>query len=569
MLILIQKINFTQMKKILYLFLISCLLVSCEDFLDTTNLIKKDTSNYPRTTSDASELLTGVYSILGRPDPLSSSFMTSELMSDDRFGGGGPDDRSCKAIDQFKKSSDDMFDNSWRAYYFGVFRSNFLLSKLDIIKWDSITTRNKIEGQVRFLRAYFYFDLSRMFGEIPLVITPDPVNLPKSPASKTYAVIASDLKASIEMLPAVKYQDINQKTDQGRITKWAAEALMARVFLFYTGYYQTQTLPLTDGSEITKQQVVGWLTDCIENSGHGLIPDFRNIWAYTYVKDYKYNTDNGLSWVGDGSKETVFAIKYSALANDWASPQQKSNQYCLYFGLRGQPLGNKNTYPFGVGWGMGTVNPKIWQEWDNSDIRKKASILNAADNTEIKSYIKGGDNLLDETMYWNKKYIPINVWKDSTKTSVQNFSYQLYPMTGTDYMRDNIEDLIIIRFSDVLLMAAELGAPNAQGYLDNVRSRVALASVPATLENIKKERRFELAFEGVRYYDLLRWKDESLITTNQTDIPIFNRKLPSKKSIVFRPETGGFLPVPQTEIDLSNGVLIQNPGWVGSDYNLQ
>lgn len=557
------------MKKIIYLILISCLFVSCEDFLDTVNKTKKDTGNYPRSTKDASELLTGVYSILGRPEPLGSSFMTSELMSDDRFGGGGPDDRSCKAIDQFKKSSDDMFNNAWKAYYFGVFRSNFLISTLDEIKWDSIGSRNKIEGEVRFLRAYFYFDLARMFGEIPLVTTPEPVNLPKSPAPQTYALIASDLKTAIEKLPAVKYENIDKKKDLGRITKWAAEALMARVFLFYTGYYQTETLPLPDGGAITKQQVIGWITDCIDNSGHGLIDDFRNIWAYSYVQDYKYTADNGLSWVGDGSKETVFAIKYSALANDWMAPNQKSNQYCLYFGLRGQPLGNKNTFPFGVGWGMGTVNPKIWTEWDDNDIRKKASVLNAADNTELKSYIKGGDNLMEETMYWNKKYIPVNVWKDESKTSVVNFSYKLYNMTGTDYMRDNVEDLIVIRFSDVLLMAAELGAPKAQDYLDQVRARVSLPSVPVTLDNIKKERRFELAFEGVRYYDLLRWKEESIITTNQTDVSVFNRKVAGKKTVTFRPETGGFLPIPQTQIDLSNGVLTQNPGWIGSDNNLQ
>ncbi len=557
------------MKKIIYLILISCLFVSCEDFLDTVNKTKKDTGNYPRSTKDASELLTGVYSILGRPEPLGSSFMTSELMSDDRFGGGGPDDRSCKAIDQFKKSSDDMFNNAWKAYYFGVFRSNFLISTLDEIKWDSIGSRNKIEGEVRFLRAYFYFDLARMFGEIPLVTTPEPVNLPKSPAPQTYALIASDLKTAIEKLPAVKYENIDKKKDLGRITKWAAEALMARVFLFYTGYYQTETLPLPDGGVITKQQVIGWITDCIDNSGHGLIDDFRNIWAYSYVQDYKYTADNGLSWVGDGSKETVFAIKYSALANDWMAPNQKSNQYCLYFGLRGQPLGNKNTFPFGVGWGMGTVNPKIWTEWDDNDIRKKASVLNAADNTELKSYIKGGDNLMEETMYWNKKYIPVNVWKDESKTSVVNFSYKLYNMTGTDYMRDNVEDLIVIRFSDVLLMAAELGAPKAQDYLDQVRARVSLPSVPVTLDNIKKERRFELAFEGVRYYDLLRWKEESIITTNQTDVSVFNRKVAGKKTVTFRPETGGFLPIPQTQIDLSNGVLTQNPGWIGSDNNLQ
>lgn len=557
------------MKKLLYFLLLSFALMSCEDFLDTVNKTKKDTGNYPATTRDASELLTGVYSILGRAEPLGNSFMTSELMSDDRFGGGGPDDRSCKAIDQFKKSSDDMFNNGWRAYYFGIFRSNFLISRLNNIDWDSDENRNKIEGEVRFLRAHFYFDLSRMFGEVPLVTTPDPVNLPKSPAAETYALIASDLKTAIEKLPAVKYQDMNADKDLGRITKWAAEAMMARVFLFYTGYYDKETLPLTDGSEITKGQVISWITDCIENSGHDLVTDFRNLWPYSYVQDYKFTVDNALNWVGDGSKETVFAVKFSALANDWNSPFQKSNQFTLYFGLRGQPLGNKNTFPFGVGWGMGTVNPKIWQEWDDNDNRKKGSVLNTQDNTELKIYVRGGDNLMDETLLWNKKYIPVNVWKDESKTSVVNFSNKLYNMTGTDYMRDNIQDLILIRFADVLLMAAELGAPDAQDYLDQVRTRAGLGSVPVTLENIKKERRFELAFEGIRYYDLLRWNDTQIITDNQTDIQVYNRKVAAKKNVSFRTETGGFLPIPQTQIDLSNGVLKQNPGWEGADNNLQ
>lgn len=557
------------MKKLIYLLLLSFTFASCEDLLDTVNKTKKDSGNYPVSTTDANELLTGAYSILGRPEPLGNSFMTSELMSDDRFGGGGPDDRSCKAIDQFKKSSEDMFNNAWRAYYFGVFRSNFLIANLDRITWDTEENHNRIEGEVRFLRAHFYFDLSRMFGEVPLVKTPEPVNIPKAPASETYALIASDLKTAIEKLPAVKYQDINKEKDLGRVTKWAAEAMMARVFLFYTGYYNKETLPLTGGGEITKNQVITWLTDCIENSGHNLIPDFRNLWPYSYVQDYKFTADNGLNWVGDGSEETVFAVKFSALANDWNSPHQKSNQFPLYFGLRGQPLGYKNTFPFGVGWGMGTVNPKIWNEWEDSDPRKKGSVLNATDNTELKTYLKGGDNQMDETLFWNKKYIPVNVWKDESKISVMNFSYKLYNMTGTDYMRDNIQDLILIRFSDVLLMAAELGASNAQGYLDRVRARVGLTSVPATLENIKKERRFELAFEGLRYYDLLRWHDVNVITDNQTNVAVFNRKLAGTKTVTFRSETGGFLQIPQTQIDLSNGVLTQNPGWEGSDNYLQ
>ena len=91
------------------------------------------------------------------------------------------------------------------------------------------------------------------------------------------------------------------------------------------------------------------------------------------------------------------------------------------------------------------------------------------------------------------------------------------------------------------------------------------------LENIKAERRFELAFEGVRYYDLLRWHDEDLITINQTGIVTYNRRGQANaetKSITFRKETGGFLPIPQTQIDLSGGVLTQNAGWEGGDIYL-
>ena len=262
------------MKKILYFIIGTILLTSCEDFLDSSNKTKKDSSNFPQTEADVSQLLTGVYSILGRPEPLGSLFFVSELMSDDRLGGGGTDDKSCKAIDQFKKDGDDTFNNPWRAMYFGVYRSNYLLSSLDDVVWNSEESKNKILGEAHFLRAYFYFDLVRMFGEVPLMIDPEPVNIPKSPASEIYAQIASDLKTSIELLPSVKFQDIDRAKDLGRVTKWAAEALMARVFLFYTGYYRTDALPLNDGGQVTKDQVVTWIVDCIENSGHDLVEDF-------------------------------------------------------------------------------------------------------------------------------------------------------------------------------------------------------------------------------------------------------------------------------------------------------
>jgi hypothetical protein len=148
--------------------------------------------------------------------------------------------------------------------------------------------------------------------------------------------------------------------------------------------------------------------------------------------------------------------------------------------------------------------------------------------------------------------------------AVVNYSNILYGNTVTDFKYCNTQDLVLIRFADVLLMAAELnlGTPKAQGFLDRVRNRVNLTNVSATLENIKKERRFELAFEGVRFYDLLRWHDEQVLNENQKDITIYLSKTETtKKTITYRPETQGFLQIPLSEMELQKGALTPNPGW--------
>ena len=125
----------------------------------------------------------------------------------------------------------------------------------------------------------------------------------------------------------------------------------------------------------------------------------------------------------------------------------------------------------------------------------------------------------------------------------------------------------MIRFSDVLLMGAELGSSHAQEYFDEVRKRVNLPSIPCNLENIQKERRYELAFEGIRYFDLLRWHKENWITEHRKDITVYNLKNKTKLSVPFRTETKGFLPIPDQEIQKSQGVLKQNEGWASNEGN--
>jgi hypothetical protein len=554
------------MKKVFVLWM-TILMVGCgESFLDTENYTKKDDSNFPLTSNDAVLSLTGIYSAMAAIDKSQSPIIIGEVMSDDRMGGGGTDNAHIQAVCRFMKVNEDMFAGGWYRYYRGIYRCNSLLKGLDRIKWNDAAQRIRIESETRFMRAYFYFDLARMFGTVPLILDPVPQNLPRTPADEIFAQIGFDLKFAIDHLEAIPFQNI-PKTELGHATKWAAEGLMARAFLFYTGYYRKEALPLAEGGSVSKAEVTGWIDDCVANSGHNLIPDFRNLWPYALASSvYKYAADNNLEWIDEegNNVETVFAEKHSALGNwdDWDNGGGYTNTLNCYFGLRVQDY--EQTIPFGEGWGFAPVNSKLWDEWSNDDLRKKASILNVNDRNEIAGFKWGGDRQMEETGYWQKKYMPIYI-RDNDGNPV-NYSVVWYG-AGNDFMLNNTQDLVWIRFADILLMGAELGSAHAQEYLDRVRFRVNLPSVPPTLENIKKERHYELAFEGFRYYDLLRWHDEDLITQNQQNIPVKNNNVSTAVTVTFRPETGGFLQIPQRQITLSNNVLVQSPGWpTGADH---
>jgi hypothetical protein len=389
-----------------------------------------------------------------------------------------------------------------------------------------------------------------------------------------YGQIALDLKIAIDSMPSTRYENIDETRD-GHATKWAAEALMARVFLFYTGYYNKTEITLPDGSTVTKNQVVTWLEDCINNSGHGLLTDFRNNWAYSFVNvRYPYAANNGLEWEntpeGKGSKETVFAVKYSTFGG-WSPPDTKtnySNQHVLYVGLRQQEY-----IPFGQGWGGGPVNPQLWESFDPNDIRREGSILNVNssnpdEGTIPEKFVWGSDNQMHETGYWQKKYMPVyDSIKDNPATAtveanriVSIFYNEFF---NPDNMQQwNMQDDILIRFSDVLLMAAELGSSNAADYFNQVHTRAGLDAIGnPSLDDIKLERRHELAFEGLRYFDLLRWHGAEAAFATATNIPVKNVGVDEIYTVTFPAETGGFLPIPETEITLSNGVLEQTPGW--------
>jgi hypothetical protein len=128
------------------------------------------------------------------------------------------------------------------------------------------------------------------------------------------------------------------------------------------------------------------------------------------------------------------------------------------------------------------------------------------------------------------------------------------------------QDYFAIRYSDVLLMAAELGSPNAQSYLDRVRSRAGLTSVPASKENILAERRLEFVGEGIRFWDVLRQGLSAAadIIVNNTTVSLFDDGGIKQTAEQFKTQikaTRGFQQIPDEQITLSNGTLKQNAGW--------
>ena len=572
------------MKKLIYKASIAILVLgtSCsEDFLDTKNLYEKSLENYYKTPTDIDEAMSGVYNALYTAGVHSDESVAANLLSDMMLGGGGPDDRSAKNVDSFQDPEEDTYSDLWRETYNGVNRANTIIEKVNDVDFSSffdteaeaVAFRNQTLGEAHFMRAFLYFRAAKFFGGMPLILAiDDPRDAPRASYSETFAQIATDLKYAIETLPSTAFPDI-PTSRYGHANKWVAEAYMARVFLFYTGYMSniegqsTSDLPLVDGGVISRANVVSYLDDCMANSGHRLADDFRNLWPYSYVNTsagqvvLPWAEDEGLAWVGQdghsptfgtGNYETMFALRYTTTS--WDQGQQYNNRLPLFFGIR-----DNSMVPFGQGWGWGTVNPRLWNQWDDEDPRKKGSIIQVgeADQGTDGYEADKGDH---ETGLFNKKYTTIQHPDPDPEgeDGIKGMFYFLYDMNNGDPLQLwAAQDFIYMRYADVLLMHSEL-SETATG-MNIVRNRAGLGDVPYSLDAIKEERLHEFAFEGLRWFDLVRWGDVESAFNVAVDVR--NSGSDASYSVTYRPETKGLVPVPETEIRLSAGVYEQNPGW--------
>ncbi|MCG8699521.1 MAG: RagB/SusD family nutrient uptake outer membrane protein [Bacteroidales bacterium] len=503
------------------LFLSAC----SEEFLDRKPLDQEVSSNFYQTEDQAYQALVAIYDALGyqsSPDVAWAPFLTvSDILSDDAFAGGADanDGKQHNELDKFNiLTSNTVVHSLWVKNYVGIYRANLYLEKIEEMSTtDEFKSRTIAEA--KFMRAYFYFELVRFFENIPLLTetikSTSEYTQEQNTPEEVYNQIALDLTGAIADLP-----EAIPVSEGGRISKWAAQGLLARAYLFYKGVYGKELQ--ANGTEVNQSVVLGHLEDLILRSGHDLFTNY----------------EDNFKLVGEFGVESVFEISHGDSPAWWDWNYVRGGNGNLAAQMQGPRVTNSDNWD--RGWSFGTVSHKLAQDL-TGDPRFSHTILteDELDGKLVKGY--------QHTGYYSKKYS-----SDAEHWSADG----QFELNRTCNFR-------VIRYSDILLMAAELGSPNAQQYLDKVRARVGLASVPATLENILKERRLELSLEGVRYFDVLRQG----LSVAQQEFTVTGVRGPNYIGdqllfdATFNAATKGFLPIPQTEVDLSGGAFVKNNGY--------
>lgn len=532
---------------------------SCsEDFLDVSSKTEPNSQNYYKTESQAQRALYGCYDgwrqVSSNPGAY-SFLMASSIMSDECYGGAGVGDGyGAQLVDRFDKaaapSEMNVFEQEWKVYYAGVFRCNTLITAEPEISWESEANHARIMAECRALRAIMYFDMVRLWGNIPLFTEPSNENREQADPKDVYALIFDDLRYAIDNIGP----DENLGVENfGKITKYAAEALFARAYLFYSGYYGADPV-YTSGTAISRAEALAAAEDVISSSKYDLVPDFKDLWpaaSLVPVKDATGWDAEKSTYAGDANSEVILAQTFTP-TQDY-NGNNDANRWLVNLGMR-----NINATPYGKGWGIGTLTPGFFRQFfDARDSRRAASAIDLASEgvTAAADYNTGYKDWREYTGLNFKKYTPLVFGNGQPATN---------PDGTADFMINNAQPWVIVRYADVLLMAAELGSPNANDYLDRIRSRAGLPHVEATRQNILDERARELAYEGIRYWDLLRqgvdvMADAVVRSGGTVQNGGKNAEVVYDRSKIVA--TKGLSQIPANQISLSHGVLKQNPGW--------
>lgn len=590
-------------------------LASCDGQLDSSNYTEANTGNFPASAADLNAELAALYGVMNQfsIDPLQTPWFVSHIMSDDANGAGGTGDVESHAIGHLMANKESLLDNAWHCTFVGIARANAIIYAVDAFDWTGQeTTRNQLLGEAYFMRGLFYLWGTQFWGNIPAYwasAAPDPC-----PQQDAETVIFPHILADFVSAANLMTHGYTTRGD-GHATKGAAEGYLARAYMFYEGFYKKKgelatatledvELPDQEGvtGALTKAQVVSYLEDAINNGGYSLVDDFRRLWQYTNelsAPDYPYVADlaaAGKYWAGNGNEEEMFQVQYVNLGN-WTTGAAIGmgfcNQVALYSGLRcddngaGVSNGNAPSVPFGQGWGQGTINANLWDDWADSDPRKKATILDAPAELGEGTGFVFTTSCSEDAGYYNKKWITVTCARSTFDTNTDAYTWWgvyrkekvgVANNNGNSFQGDHFNDIILLRLADVMLMHSELTGTATQ--MNKVQARAGVAQTGYSWANIKNERRWELAGEGIRFNDLRRWSGKDGGESCEA-AKALQRQEGSRVNYTGRwttmhhassswakryAATNGFLQIPPAQISITNDeeVLKQNAGW-GAD----
>jgi len=546
---------------ILFVGLSLAALTSCgDDFLDTEPK-GSNAAGMAMTGEDAEYVLTGCY------DGYQQSFsyggpqfhIASEIMSDNCFDGGGTgDNTNFQAIDEFDKgyvSEGSMMEDYWKKYYATINRCNSLLDGEGSVSWTSNEQHRNTIGQCHAIRALCYFDLTRLYGSVPLLTSSTVEKVKEAAPAEIFEVIAADLKYAADSICFGPYNASTwESTYHGLISEWAAKALLARVYLFYTGYYGASL------EAVSEEYVKAGLEDIINNGGFALLDNYKDLWP---AASRQAAADGSHSWAvdtyaGEANQEVLFNLAFDA----WGDSQGTSENGTIAM----VSMRNICVAPYANGWGVAPVNSKLYYDYQSGDTRRDASIINlVGEGIEDTDAFAQSNDWRHYTGFTMKKYSS-TAYADGTRAIAEEV-----PGSESSWQYRESQDYTVMRYADVLLMAAEMGCSGAQTYFDMVRDRAFGDSShhkTVSKENILEERRLEFAFEGLRYWDLLRVKGlegaASIIEANQNGQQVTSAGEPT--TIHFSASNmincKGLLLKPDNQVTLmGSDYLSQNTGW--------
>ena len=458
-----------------------------EELLSKSPTAVVSEASFYKTEADAVAAVYSVYAQLQNAQCYGhQAIMQANIWSDDCVkGGGGPADTP--NLEEFNSYeillSNGQVGSIWNANYVGVFRANKAIERIPEVDAET-AVKNRLVAEAKFLRALYYYSLVIRFNGLPLVTstaTEDYTAIPRSSARETWEFIESDLLEAIAYLP-----DSYQGADVGRATKGSARGLLGRVYLFMQEW----------------QKAADVYSDIIGSNIYRLMDDFG---------------DNFLNKEGDNLPESLFEVQFATGTGSTAQAFQ------LHGWIRPRDVP-------GLAWGGNGFCPptqSLADAFEPGDVRRKFTVM------------VEGDEVFGETY--------LSSWSP-TGHNPRKYVY------GAEVIHTEADaNYKIIRYSDVLLGYAEAVFNGASGKasisgleaLNRVRRRAELADIPAlTFNAIVQERRVELALEGMRFFDLVRWGIAKQVLGD----------------LGFDENHDEYMPIPLSEI-LKNPDLEQNPGY--------